>query len=395
MRWVTIVRFSEVGLKGKNRGNMIGRLGQNIRDALRGFAKVSPYHDRVFVPLPDIDVWPLVSERLRWIPGIRNYSLALRSPPDLEAIHSSFLQLIPDGGWQTFRIVAHRADKSFPHTSQEVEERLGAIVKEKTGGHVRLSKDADLSLYVEIRPDGAYCYTERIDGPGGLPVGVSGRVVSLISGGIDSPVASYMMMRRGCQVNFVHFHAYPYLDSSTIDKAKVLVQRLSRIQGPSRLHLVPLGEIQRQIVVAAPEPLRVVLYRRFMMRIAEALANRDGALALVTGDSLGQVASQTLRNLSVIQDAATLPILRPLIGTNKEDITREAEVLGTYQTSIEPDQDCCQLFVPRHPATGATLQQVLAAEAALDVPALVEQGLAGAETLAYQWPASHNEVMVG
>jgi thiamine biosynthesis protein ThiI len=210
--------------------------------------------------------------------------------------------------------------------------------------------------------------------------------VALISGGIDSPVASYMMMRRGCEISYVHFHAYPYLDSSTIDKAKVLVQHLTRCQGYSSLSLVPLGEIQREIVVTAPEPLRVVLYRRFMMRIAEVIARREGALGLVTGESLGQVASQTLRNLTAIEEASGLPILRPLIGMNKEDITEEAKALGTYETSIEPDQDCCQLFVPRHPATGASLAQVLAAEAALDVPALVERGLAGVETLSYRWP---------
>ncbi|MFQ5879437.1 MAG: tRNA uracil 4-sulfurtransferase ThiI [Dehalococcoidia bacterium] len=386
MRWLAVVRFSEVALKGRNKPAMVRRLARNVQQTLTGAAKAYPHHDRIYIPLPDADAWPLVAQRLRYVPGVRNYSLTLHTEPDLDAILAAFRHVTPGDGWSTFRIVAQRADKSFPLTSPEIERQLGAAVKAETGAQVRLSREADLTLYVEIRPEGTYCYTQRLDGPGGLPVGVSGRVVALISGGIDSPVASFMMMRRGCRVTFVHCHAYPYLDSSTIDKTKALVQHLTRYQNFSRLHLVPLGDIQRQVVVAAPEPLRVVIYRRFMVRIAQELARREGALALATGESLGQVASQTLRNLAAIEAAATLPILRPLIGVNKEEIVREAQSLGTYETSIEPDQDCCQLFVPRHPATGASLEEVLAAEAALDVPALVQHGLSQAEVLTYRWP---------
>jgi len=229
-------------------------------------------------------------------------------------------------------------------------------------------------------------YVEKIAGAGGLPIGISGVVLGLLSGGIDSPVAAYRMMKRGCQVDFVHFHSYPFLDRTSQQKARQLAQRLTRHQYTARLFLVPFGEIQQQIVGAAPAPYRVVLYRRYMLRIALALAQRTGAEALVTGESLGQVASQTLQNLRVIEAASTLPVLRPLIGMDKAEITQEAQGIGTYNTSIQPDQDCCTLFVPRHPATRTTLAEIEAAEQALDTSALVQMALDGVQTVELCFP---------
>jgi thiamine biosynthesis protein ThiI len=251
-----------------------------------------------------------------------------------------------------------------------VSRLLGALVKEATGVRVDL-EHPELTVAVDILPERAFVSLEKRAGAGGLPVGTSGRVLALLSGGIDSPVAVWRMMRRGCRVDLVHFHSVPFHDRTSQEKARELARLLVRWQLDTLLHLVPFGEVQRRIVVAVRRPLRVVLYRRMMLRIAEALARRHHAEALVTGDSLGQVASQTLGNLAIIETAAGMPVLRPLIGMDKGEIADAAVALGTYETSIVPDQDCCQLFVPRHPTTRAAPADVLRAEAALDIPALV------------------------
>ncbi|HET7746731.1 MAG TPA: tRNA 4-thiouridine(8) synthase ThiI, partial [Vicinamibacteria bacterium] len=221
---------------------------------------------------------------------------------------------------------------------------------------------------------------------GGFPVGGSGRVRALLSGGIDSPVAAWRMMKRGCRVQLVHFHAFPLLDRTTIDKARDLARTLTRFQYSTRLLLVPFGSVQQAIVASCPAPLRVVLYRRFMVRIAERLSARQGAKALVTGESLGQVASQTLENMAVIDAAARGPVLRPLVGMDKEEITAQARRIGTFQTSTLPDQDCCQLFVPRSPATAARLDEVERAEAGVDAEALVRRAIDETAVERFHWP---------
>ena len=248
----------------------------------------------------------------------------------------------------SFRISARRADKRFHMTSPEINRELGAFVEAKTGARVDLTRP-DLQVLVDVLPTEVLVYFDEVAGYGGLPVGVTGRVTALLSGGIDSPVAAWHMMKRGCSVDFVHFHSYPLVDRSSMEKAAELTQMLTRFQHESTLHMVPFGEIQQHIIVSTPPPYRVVLYRRFMMRIAEALARKRGSPALVTGDSLAQVSSQTLENITVVEEAASMPIFRPLIGFNKVEIIDVARRIGTYPVSILPDQDCCTLFVPRHP----------------------------------------------
>jgi thiamine biosynthesis protein ThiI len=244
----------------------------------------------------------------------------------------------------------------------------------------------ELTVYIELIPRQTLVYLEKLPGSGGLPLGMSGRLMCLLSGGLDSPVAAYRMMKRGCEVDFVHFHSYPFLDRSSQDKARQLVRLLTRYQYASRLFLAPFGDVQQHIIGTAPPPYRVVLYRRCMLRIAEALARQREALALVTGESLGQVASQTLQNLSVIEAAATLPVLRPLIGMDKSEIIQEAQAIGTHDTSILPDQDCCTLFVPRHPTTRAQPDRIEALEQSLDLPALMQLALDGMQTVDLQFP---------
>jgi thiamine biosynthesis protein ThiI len=244
----------------------------------------------------------------------------------------------------------------------------------------------DLTLYVELLTGEAHFAVEKCLGPGGMPVGVSGKVACLISGGIDSPVAAHRMMKRGCTATFVHFSGRPLVSRASEEKVREIVSLLTAYQYASRLYVVPFGEIQREIITATPEPFRVVLYRRMMVRIAEELARREGCWALVTGDSLGQVASQTPENLTVVSETAELPILRPLIGMDKVEITAEAQRIGTFDISIEPDQDCCKLFVPAHPSTKTRLDDIRKIERGLDVTGLMKQGVDKAELSEFSFP---------
>ncbi len=389
-RAMVVVRLGEITLKGKNRPFFIRQLAKNIRRATRDLdvRDVTWSPNRVLLtPGPALD-WPELSARLRRVFGVKNFSWCEGVPWDERVIREGVLRLAAQRPFESFRISVQRSDKRFPGTSAELERALGAAVQAASGARVDLSHP-EANFQVEIMPGAAYLHTERIEGPAGLPVGVTGRVVALLSGGIDSPVAAWRLLGRGCHAIFVHFQSFPYLDASSRDKAIALTRLLTRWQYHSRLHVVSFGEVQHQIVASCPPPLRVVLYRRFMLRIAQAIAERERAEALVTGESLGQVASQTLSNLATIERAATIPVLRPHVGRDKEEIIREARTLGTYDISIEPDQDCCTLFVPRNPATRSTLAEVGRAERALDVAGLVGQALASIETLEFSWPAGN------
>ena len=278
-----------------------------------------------------------------------------------------------------------RGDKRFPMNSMEVDREVGAAIVDAFGYRVDLH-DPELTVSIEILADAAFVSAGKIAGPGGLPVGVSGRALTLISGGIDSPVAAYRMMRRGLTLDFVHFHAYPLVSAASLEKACDLVAQLTRYQSRSTLALVPFGMLQREIVARSDRPLRVLMYRRFMMRIASTLAHRFRARALVTGESLGQVASQTLDNLAVIENAARLPVMRPLLGMDKNEIVEQARAISTFETSIQPDQDCCTLFVPEHPETRARLEEVEAMEARFDVDRMVADAVSATEVRRFTFP---------
>jgi thiamine biosynthesis protein ThiI len=382
-----VVHYHEISLKGGNRPLFLRRLGENLRRATAGCGvrAVRRLPGRLVLDLaPDADVARLEA-RVATVFGVANFAVGRALPPRLDAVTAAMLALLEGRRFESFRITARRTFKVFPMTSEEVNRELGRIVLERFPTRVNLTQPA-LTVYVELLPREALVYVDRLPGPGGLPVGVSGRVVSLLSGGIDSPVAARRLQRRGCEVEFVHFHSVPYLPPTSQAKARALVARLVRHQFAARLWLVPFGEIQREVVLAVPPPLRVVVYRRLMGRIAEVLARRTGALALVTGESLGQVASQTLENLSRTTEVVTLPLLRPLIGMDKEEIIREAKAIGTYEISIEPDQDCCTLFVPKHPETRTGAAAVARAEMHLDAARLVEAGAAGATVETFTFP---------
>jgi thiamine biosynthesis protein ThiI len=289
-------------------------------------------------------------------------------------------------------VSVRRADKRFPLTSPQVEREVGGRIKVARGWTVDLEQ-AELVIHIELLTDEAFYFFGKERGPGGLPTGTAGRVGCLLSGGIDSPVAAHRMMKRGCLVTFVHFHSYPILSRASQEKARELAALLTTWQQRSRLYLVAFGDIQQQVVLAVPGPMRVVVYRRLMLRIAERIARGAGAQALVTGEVVGQVASQTLENLAVIGGVATLPVFRPLIGMDKDEITAEAIRIGSYPISIIPDQDCCTLFTPRNPLTRAKLSQIEAAETALPVAAIVEAAARGAMVEDFEFPMVGSKVV--
>jgi thiamine biosynthesis protein ThiI len=382
-----IIHYQEIALKGKNRPWFVARLVRNIRESTRDLdiKEVRVLMGRIELVLgPDV-TWDQVRDRLALVFGIGNFARAGRAPLDVDAIAKEILGDLGPGNPATFRVSAKRADKRFPLSSPEIEREVGGRIKEARNWTVNLA-NPELTIRVEALTHEAFYSFGTVRGAGGLPVGASGRVVCLLSGGIDSPVAAWRMMRRGCRVLFVHFHSYPILSRASQEKARELAKLLTRFQYHSRLFLVPFGEIQQRVVLAVPPPLRVVVYRRLMMRIAERIARMHRAQGLVTGDVVGQVASQTLENMATIGSVVTMPVLRPLVGMDKEEITAEAIRLATYPVSIIPDQDCCTLFTPRHPATKAKPLDVERAEADLPIDEIVAQAVGAAEIEHFRFP---------
>jgi tRNA uracil 4-sulfurtransferase len=381
-----IVHYQEIALKGKNRPWFVARLVRNLREATRDLdVKVHVLMGRIEMTLGEGASWADARARVERVFGVANFARAGRAPLDVEAIAGEILKDLGDMQTGTFRVSARRADKRFPLTSPQIEREVGGRIKEARGWRVDLGAP-QLTIYVEALTSEAFYYFGKERGPGGLPVGSSGRVACLLSGGIDSPVAAWRMMRRGCRVIFVHFHSYPILSRASQEKARELARLLTRYQYQSRLFLVPFGEIQQQVTLSVAPPLRVVIYRRLMMQIAEAIALAQRAQALVTGEVVGQVASQTLENLTRINDVVSMPVLRPLVGMDKDEITAAAQEIDTYPISIIPDQDCCTLFTPRHPATRARRADVDRAEAPLPVQEIVDRAVASAAVEEFRFP---------
>ncbi len=382
-----IIHYQEIALKGRNRPWFIERLLHNLRVVTSdlGVQHVRTMMGRIELVLHDDSDWAALRERLSTTFGIANFSKAVHTSSNLDTLGERILADLGDRAPESFAVAARRADKRYPISSPEIERRIGARIKMARGWRVDLSQPA-LTVHVEVLRDHAFYYFDKQRGPGGLPIGVGGRVACLMSGGIDSPVAAWRMMRRGCRVQLIHFHGYPFVSSASLEKARELTSVLTRYQHHTRLYHVAFGEIQRRIVVSAPAPLRTVIYRRLMLRIAERLANWEGGRVLVTGESLGQVASQTLENVTVIGRAASMPVLRPLIAMDKEEVIADAQRIGTYDISILPDDDCCQLFTPRAPATRTTASAVDAVEESLPIAELIEQGVSSAVVEEFKFP---------
>jgi tRNA uracil 4-sulfurtransferase len=390
MKRAILLHYHEINLKGKNRGWFENHLIRHVRSLLRDLphGEIRQWAGRLLI---DVDPNAPVEEferRLKKVFGVANLASAWKIPAEMETIRATLASLIQERKFNSFKIDARRGTKEFALNSQKINEELGGFVQSLTGAAVRLEAP-ELTCHVEIVAGQAFLYFEKIAGAGGLPAGTGGKVLCLLSGGIDSPVAAFQMMRRGCRATFVHYHSFPHTTMESQDKVRRILQVLSGYQLASKVFFVPFAEVQREIVAFAPPALRVIIYRRFMLRIAEAIAVKEGALALVTGDSLGQVASQTLENLRTVSAATSLPLFRPLIGSDKEDIMRVARQIGTYDISILPDQDCCSLFVPKHPETMSRIEQVKRAEDLLNLERLVQASLAGCSQETIMQDAAH------
>jgi tRNA uracil 4-sulfurtransferase len=382
-----VVHYKELALKGKNRPWFIQHLVRNIRTALAGLQvrSVRSVMGRIELELAPAASWDDVRERLRRVFGIANFSHANRAPHDFAALAQAIVADLGDVSPSSFRVSVTRADKRLPFTSPQAEREVGGLIQEAKRWPVNLDRPA-LTIHIEMMPDGALYFLGKEPGAGGMPTGTGGRVACLLSGGIDSPVAAYRMMRRGCAVLLIHFHSYPILSRASQEKVREIAALLARHQLRARLVMVPFGELQQQVVLAVAPEMRVVIYRRLMLRIAEKLARRGHARALVTGEVIGQVASQTLENMTAIAQATTLEILRPLVGMDKDEITAEAVRIGTYPISIIPDQDCCTLFTPKHPATRARPTDVERAELALPTAEMVDAAVAAASVEDFRFP---------
>jgi thiamine biosynthesis protein ThiI len=380
MEKLFLVHYGEIGLKGKNRSFFEKKLAQNIKLSLKGMGctEVRRIYGRILVMLhPEANV-AAIQERLGKVMGIAHFELALAAEPTINAIQDAALELVKGRQFKTLKVETKRANKRFPLTSPEVSATVGAHLLNATGASADMHTP-DLRCNIEIVDEAAYIYVEKIRGVGGLPVGASGKVLIMLSGGIDSPVAAWRMMKRGVKALFVHFYSYPYTDKASLEKVEELAEILATWNYRTQVYLVSFAEVQREIVTQTPAPFRVILYRRMMVRIAQQIAAAARAECLVTGESLGQVASQTLGNLRAIEEVAEIPILRPLIGDDKAEIMDLAERIGTFEISTLPHDDCCSLFVPKHPATNASLEAVQEAEAALDINALVKLAVESVE----------------
>ena len=382
---IFIVRCGEVALKGMNKPYFERMLAERIRKLLKKFDGVSVYrHEGLIFVRADksLDKQAIIRE-ISKVFGVASISPAAECESTMEDIGAAavqyMLEAIEERGVKTFKVEAKRADKNFPVKSPDISRRIGAAVLK---GCKVLRVDVhhpDCRLFVDVRHDKTYIYQDKIPGFGGLPLGTNGKGMTLLSGGIDSPVATWMMAKRGMMIEAVHYHSYPYTSERAREKVIELAQIVSQYTGKFRMHIINLLPIQEEIVKNCPEEETTIHVRRFMMRIAEKLAKESECQALITGEDLGQVASQTAEALVVTDSVVSMPVFRPLIGMDKIEIMDRAQEIGTYEKSIEPYEDCCTVFLPRHPATKPRLERILESESRLDVETLVNNAIASQE----------------
>ena len=375
-----IIHYGEIALKGGNRSFFEKKLKDNIKKALTGidFESVERIRGRFILYFDDTNSVEAIKLKLQNVFGISYFSFGLAVARDIKVIKETSWQLLSNVSFDSLKIAARRAQKDFRLNSMEINRQVGEFIQKKSKKRVDLS-NPDVSCFIEINEKVALIYTEKIPGLRGLPVGVSENAVSLLSSGIDSPVASYLMLKRGVNLIYAHFHSQPYTNQASQENAEELVKKLCRYQLRAKIYSIPFINIQKEIMAKAPEPLRVLLYRRYMVRLSERIATLVRASALVTGENVGQVASQTLSNIRVVSEVTSLPILRPVAGFDKEEIITLAQKIDTFEISIEPYEDCCTLFVPKNPSTKAQSKELLMAEKHLDVDELMDEAIEMAE----------------
>ena len=354
-----LIHYSEIALKKNNRKYFENIFINNIKSHLAGlkYSSIKLYEARVFINDINVNNWQKFKERLFNVMGLKNFNLVIKTTSDLDAINKASIHLTKNKKFKSFRITTKRNYKKLDFTSQDTNIKVGEYIRLKTKTPVNLNSP-ELTIYIELLRNNSFVGTDKNNGYSGLPANCQERALSLISSGIDSPVASFEMIKRGVTLDYIHFHSYPAINKQSINNVKKILNVLCKYQLKSTLYLVPLLNIQQKIMEIVPDKYWIIFFRRYMIKIANDIALKCNALALITGDSVGQVASQTLSNIYAISDVSKLPIIRPLSGMNKEEIINKANKIDTYKISIEPYQDCCSFFVPPHPETKAKIDQV-------------------------------------
>ncbi|PWA11147.1 tRNA 4-thiouridine(8) synthase ThiI [Pueribacillus theae] len=381
-----LIRYGEIALKGKNRRSFEEQLRRNIKPLLKDYpnARLKRAFDRLYILLNGENYEPIV-DRLKKVFGIQSLSVAIKAENGIEAIKEASLAALQKAshGKKTFKVSARRRNKNFPIDSQALNQLIGAHLLRNTDSLTVDVHHPDIDLRVEVKGDGTYISCIQIKGAGGLPVGSAGKVMLMLSGGIDSPVAGYLAMKRGVRLEAVHFHSPPFTSERAKKKVEDLTQKLCQYGGKIQLHIVPFTVTQQEIKKNVPDNYSMTIMRRMMLRVTEELARKRGALAIATGESLGQVASQTIESMHTINAVTNMPILRPLISMDKVEIMDIAHKIDTYEISIRPYEDCCTIFLPTAPKTKPKLDRAMAFEQSLDIEKLVEDAVNGTETFTF------------
>ena len=376
-----MVRFGELSTKGKNKKDFIRVLANNIKNALRDFSNVSieTRFDHIYVVLNGNDPEPII-EVLQDVSGIHSLSLVYKTDPDIENLKKVSLELIQKEEGQTFKVKAKRADKSYPIISEDIIRHVAGVILANTNLKVDVH-NPDILLSIEIRQEGAYVFCKTYPAAGGYPLGVGGKIMHMLSGGIDSPVAAYLLMRRGIKIECIHFASPPYTNVGVIEKLKDILSKLNKYQPEIRLNIIPFTKIQEEIYRNADESYAITIMRRMMFRLADRLARRRRCPAISSGESVGQVASQTLESMYTINEVTSLPVLRPVVTMDKVDIIKLARKIDTYDISIRPFEDCCTIFAPKSPKTKPSLEKAKEFEEKFDYESLINEALDNVEVI--------------
>ena len=384
MIWKEIlIRYGELSTKGRNKNDFINRLRDNVRYSFHDLMplKIRAERDRMFIEIENEEKMNVLMERLPEVFGIQSFSPVASCGKDIDEIKALAIQIMELYKEQdiTFKVEVRRTDKNFPLDSHAIQREIGGTVLRNYQNLSVNVKKPDVELRIEVRLDAVYMMAQVIPGAGGMPVGSNGKSLLMLSGGIDSPVAGYLMMKRGVRLEAIHFYSPPYTSQNSLQKVKDLANELTKFGAKIRLHIIPFTELQVLIKDSVPENMTMTTTRRMMLRIADKVREEIGALGIVTGESLGQVASQTLESLTAINDVTSTPILRPLIASDKLDIIEIAERIGTYETSIQPYEDCCTIFTPASPKTKPKLEKVMHYESFTEFDEYIERAVKNRE----------------
>ena len=376
-----MVRFGELSTKGKNKSDFIKVLAKNIRGVLSDFngIEIIIRFDHIYVKLNDND--PLrVIELLQDVSGIQGLSLVLKTDPDIDNLKKVCLELVNQEEGKTFKVHAKRANKKYPIISDQINREIAKVILQNTSLKVDVH-NPDILVSIEIREEGAYVFTHTYKGAGGYPLGVGGKIMHMLSGGIDSPVAAFLLMKRGIKIECIHFASPPYTNVGVIEKLKDLLGKLNKYQPEIRLNIIPFTKLQEEIYKQSDESYAITIMRRMMFRLADRLAKRRRCLAISSGESVGQVASQTLDSMNVINGVTNMPVLRPVVCYDKTEIIDLAKKIDTFDISIRPFEDCCTIFAPKNPKTKPSLEKVLEYEAKWDYESMIDEALKNVEVI--------------